>query len=141
MTVPVTDQERALKFYTTKLGFRVKVDVPCPEWPQRWIAMVMPCSSIELVLFTGQDFEEMVGKHMNVMFATNDIEKTYKSLVAHGVEVLAPPKREFWGSYITIKDSEGNMFCVGQDHAKKNKMRCQLSRFFNVFRRCWAGCQ
>lgn len=123
VTVPVRDQERALEFYTTKLGFKVKVDVPCPEWPQRWIALVKPGTEMELVLFTGQDFEEMIGKNMNIMFATDDIDHTYNKLVADGVEVLAPPKREFWGSYITIKDSEGNLFCVAQDHTNDNNVK------------------
>jgi catechol 2,3-dioxygenase-like lactoylglutathione lyase family enzyme len=37
--VPVQDQEKALKFYTEKLGFLKKVDVPISEH-NRWLTVV-----------------------------------------------------------------------------------------------------
>jgi catechol 2,3-dioxygenase-like lactoylglutathione lyase family enzyme len=37
-TIPVTDQERALAFYTEKLGFRLITDQPFNE-TQRWIEL------------------------------------------------------------------------------------------------------
>lgn len=115
ISVPVADQDRALKFYTEKLGFTVKVDVPCPEMKQRWIELVQPEAEIELVLYTAPDFENMIGKNMNIMYSTDDVQKTYDQLKAKGVEFLAPPQKEFWGSFVMMKDSEGNLFCVGQE--------------------------
>jgi predicted enzyme related to lactoylglutathione lyase len=118
VSIPVANQDRALKFYTEKLGFTVKVDVPCPEMGQRWIELVKPGTEIELVLYTSPDFENMIGKGMNIMYATDDVQKTYDTLKSKGVEFLAPPQKEFWGTYVMMKDSEGNVFCVGQENVQ-----------------------
>lgn len=124
VTIPVNDQDRALKFYTEKLGFTVKLDIPCPELHQRWIELVHPGSSIELVLFTSEDFESMLGKNMNVMYTTHDIQKMYAELISKGVEILEPPKAEFWGSHMTMRDSEGNMFCISQTNGDCEATAC-----------------
>ncbi|HJW17239.1 MAG TPA: VOC family protein [Flavisolibacter sp.] len=39
ISVPVLDQEKALKFYTEKLGFVKKVDIPLSE-DSRWLTVV-----------------------------------------------------------------------------------------------------
>lgn len=39
LSVPVQDQEKALKFYTDKLGFVKKVDVPISD-DSRWLTVV-----------------------------------------------------------------------------------------------------
>ena len=114
VTIPIVDQDRALEFYTEKLGFTVKVDVPMPDTTVRWIELVKPGSELELVLFTHPDFKDMIGKNMNVLYEVDNVSKTYEELKAKGVEFLAEPKEEFWGSFVIMKDSEGNMFCVAQ---------------------------
>lgn len=116
VSIPATDQARALKFYTEKLGFMLKLDVPCPTTGQRWIALTHPGSSVELVIYTGPDFKDMVGKGMNIMYSTDDVKKTYETLKAKGVEFLSEPQTESWGTYVMMKDSEGNTFCVGQEN-------------------------
>ena len=39
-SVFVDDQQKALEFYTDKLGFQLKVDVP--TGPYRWLTVVSP---------------------------------------------------------------------------------------------------
>lgn len=39
ISIPVQDQEKALSFYTNKLGFVKKVDVPLSE-DSRWLTVV-----------------------------------------------------------------------------------------------------
>lgn len=39
ISIPVQDQEKALKFYTDKLGFMKKVDIPLSE-DSRWLTVV-----------------------------------------------------------------------------------------------------
>ena len=39
-SIPVDDQQKALAFYTEKLGFRKKTDVPMGE--SRWLTVVSP---------------------------------------------------------------------------------------------------
>ena len=119
ISIPVANQDRALKFYTEKLGFTLKADVPCPAMNQRWIELVQPGTEIELLLFTSPGFEDMIGKGMNLMYATDNVQETYETLKAKGVEFLAPPQVEFWGTFVMMKDSEGNIFCVGQESTEK----------------------
>ena len=50
-SIPVRDQDRALEFYTKKLGFRVITDSPF-NGTQRWIELGLPRADTKLVLFT-----------------------------------------------------------------------------------------
>ena len=49
-SVPVQDQEKALKFYIEKLGFIKKTDVPVGEY--KWLTVVSPKeqNGVELLL-------------------------------------------------------------------------------------------
>src|SRR5690349_12821046 len=49
--VPVTDQQRALEFYTNALGFRVITDQPFDD-KQRWIELGIGRASSGITLFT-----------------------------------------------------------------------------------------
>ena len=40
-SIPVRDQDKALEFYTTKLGFKVITDSPF-DGTQRWIELGLP---------------------------------------------------------------------------------------------------
>ena len=56
--IPVADQERALKFYTEKLGFEVLTDSPLGS--QRWIELQCGRSQTGVVLFTPEGHEDRV---------------------------------------------------------------------------------
>ena len=50
-SIPVTDQDRAVEFFTSKLGFKVVTDQPYDD-KQRWIELGIGNSATRLVLFT-----------------------------------------------------------------------------------------
>ena len=110
--VPVADQDRALAFYTEKLGFGVVTDQPMGPG-QRWIELKIPGSDTGLSLFTPPGHEARVGQFVNFSFYSNDVEKSYAELKAKGVEFLGPPKKEQWGTSVLFKDSEGNQLHLG----------------------------
>src|SRR5436309_14273664 len=58
-SVPVSDQDRALAFYTEKLGFAVATDQPFTD-KQRWIELRIPGAATGLVLFTPEDRKSVV---------------------------------------------------------------------------------
>jgi len=60
VSVPVTDQDRALQFFTKKLGFKVATDQPF-NGKQRWIELLIPGSETGLVLFTPDGHENRIG--------------------------------------------------------------------------------
>ena len=51
VTVPVRDQDRALAFYTERLGFMVATDQPFND-SQRWIELKLKGVDTRVVLFT-----------------------------------------------------------------------------------------
>ena len=51
VSIPSRDQNRALDFYTDKLGFTIITDQPFDE-KQRWIELRIPKAETRVVLFT-----------------------------------------------------------------------------------------
>jgi hypothetical protein len=64
-------------------------------------------------LFTPPGQEDRVGTIVPFSLRADDVEGTYETLKARGVEFLAPPKKEPWGTSVTFKDSEGNSLHFG----------------------------
>ena len=61
VSIPTTDQDRALAFWTGKMGFRVVTDQPMGE-TQRWIELGIPGAETGVVLFTPD------GQPVNLLF-------------------------------------------------------------------------
>ncbi|MEO6871394.1 MAG: VOC family protein [Chthoniobacterales bacterium] len=114
ISIPVADQNRALDFYTDKLGFTIITDQPFDE-KQRWLELRIPKAETRVVLFTPPGQEERVGSFMNLSFACADIDKTYEELKGRGVEFEGPPEKQPWGTYAKFKDSEGNLFVLSEE--------------------------
>lgn len=111
ISIPVRDQNRALDFYTEKLGFTIITDQPF-DGKQRWIELRIPTAETRIALFTAEGEEKRIGSFMNLSFKCDDIDHTYKELSARGVEFEGPPEKQSWGTYAKFKDSEGNSFVV-----------------------------
>jgi catechol 2,3-dioxygenase-like lactoylglutathione lyase family enzyme len=109
-SIPVSDQDRALAFYTEKVGFRLLTDQPFSD-KQRWIELGIPGSDTPVVLFR---FDEGLkpGGNMNVTFWTDDVEGTSRELKSKGVEFVMEPKRQDWGTAAAFKDVDGNRFVL-----------------------------
>lgn len=108
--IPVTNQDRALAFYTEKLGFRLVTDQPYSD-EQRWIELGIPGADTRIVLFRfGEDLKP--GAKMNVTFWADDVEATARELKSKGVEFVMEPKREEWGTAAAFRDVDGNCFVL-----------------------------
>jgi predicted enzyme related to lactoylglutathione lyase len=114
VSIPVADQNRALDFYTEKLGFTIITDQPFDE-KQRWIELRVPKAETRVVLFTTEGDEKRIGSMMPMSYACDDIDKTYEELKGRGVEFEGPPQKQPWGKYAMFKDSEGNRFVLSAD--------------------------
>ena len=110
-SVPVTNQDASLEFYTKKLGFKVITDAPF-DGTQRWIELGLPRAETRLVLFTAPGQEQMVGGFMNISFMTDDVEATARELKARGVEFVQDPQKADWGTAAIFKDCDGNQFVL-----------------------------
>ena len=110
-SIPVSDQQRALEFWTTKLGLKVATDQPFDD-NQRWIELSIPGAHSRIVLFTPPGHEERIGGFSNIVFFSDDVQGTYKELVSRGVEFSQEPQKADWGTSSMFKDPDGNIFLI-----------------------------
>ena len=113
VSVPVADQSRAKKFYAESLGFGVEMDVrDAMGRGKSWI-MLKPKeggASITLVNW----FETMpAGSLRGLVLTVGDLDAEYARLKASKIDVDAP-RRESWGRFVTLRDSEGNGLVLQQ---------------------------
>ena len=109
--IQVRDQDRALRFYTEKLGFRILTDQLFSE-SQRWIELSIPGADTAVVLFTPPGHEDRIGTFVNSSWEVDDVEKTFGELQKNGVEFVGEPQKQPWGTFVTMKDSEGNQIVL-----------------------------
>ncbi len=128
--VYVLNQESAFDFYTNKLGFKVKMDVPMGA-DTRWLTVTPPEQpELEITLFpmtVGQKFNEETVKSMTELirngifgpgvFTCKDIYATYEELKNKGVEFMKSPTKEFYGTEALFKDDSGNWFSLVQQQS------------------------
>ena len=112
VSIPTRDQDRALAFYTGKLGFKVMTDQPFDE-KQRWIELQIPGADTRVVLFTADAHADRIGTPFNGAFQSDDVEKTYAELRERGVEFVSEPAKQGWGTFAIFKDPDGNQFVIG----------------------------
>jgi catechol 2,3-dioxygenase-like lactoylglutathione lyase family enzyme len=110
-SVPVRDQQRALEFYTRKLGFQVLTDAPFGNGV-RWIELGLGGAQTRIVLFTAPGHEDRIGTFTGISLECDSVEKTHAELSARGVEFTQPPKKEHWGTSAIFKDADGNQFVL-----------------------------
>ncbi len=113
VNIPVRDQKRAVNFYTEKLGLTIATDQEMGPDGQRWIELRIPGAETLVTLFTPEGHEDRIGTFVPLSLWADDVEATYTTLKARGVEFVAPPKREPWGTSVIFKDSEGNQLHLG----------------------------
>ena len=109
-SIPVSDQDVSLKFYTEKLGFKVATDQEMAPGRQRWIELMIPGSDTNLALFTPDGHESRIGGFQPMTFWTDDVFATAEQMKKKGVELTAEPKKEIWGTMAKFKDPDGNEF-------------------------------
>jgi len=114
-SVPVKDQDKALKFYTTKLGFIKKTDVPVGEY--KWLTVVSPNeqNGVELLLeplgFEPAKEYQKALKDAGIpwtSFMVDDLKKEYESLKGLGVEFSMEPKEVGPTMIAVLDDTCGN---------------------------------
>jgi predicted enzyme related to lactoylglutathione lyase len=109
--IPVSDQDRALKFYTEQMGFLVATDQPMGPG-QRWIELRIAHSPTRVVLFTPDGHEDRIGTFFNGALGCDNVEATYRQLSQRGVEFVEPPTTQPWGTFAKLRDPDGNTFVL-----------------------------
>lgn len=111
VSIAVTDQNKALAFYTEKLGFKLIVDEAFDK-TSRWIELQPPGGQTRVVLIKARPGDPRVGSLTNIVFTSDDIEKTYFDMKVKGVHFKEPPNRQPWGLFTQFADPDGNVFVL-----------------------------
>jgi catechol 2,3-dioxygenase-like lactoylglutathione lyase family enzyme len=108
VVVPVGDQDRALEFFVTKLGFETRIDGTYGEG-ERWIEVAPPGAATTIALVRAPEGDP---GGIEVSFATQDAEVDHATLRARGVDADAELIRmgEFVPPMFTFRDVDGNRF-------------------------------
>ena len=114
-SVPVDDQDKALKFYTEKLGFVKKTEIPMGE--HKWRTVVSPNeqNGVELLLepmgFEPARVYQKALKDAGIpytSFKVIDLSKEYKRLSGEGVKFSMEPKEMGPVKMAVLDDTCGN---------------------------------
>lgn len=123
VTIFVADQDRSLRFYVDRLGFKLVADFVIP-YGIRWVAVAPQDGTAILALVTPRpDAEEhrYIGKARQIVFLTEDVLAKYQTWSERGVTFHHPPTQPPWGGVVTsFEDPDGNTFSlVGFDEVTR----------------------
>jgi catechol 2,3-dioxygenase-like lactoylglutathione lyase family enzyme len=114
--VPVADQDRAIEFYTEKLGFEKRLDTPFGQG-DRWVEVAPPGAATTIALVQPREGDP-TGIETRVAFTSGQIDADHSDLRAKGVDVdaevmrMGPPVPPMF----FFRDQDGNtLLVVGQD--------------------------
>ncbi|SDC80346.1 Catechol 2,3-dioxygenase [Geodermatophilus telluris] len=110
VSVPVSDQEAAVRFWTGTAGLQVLADAefaPGVRWVQ--VGVLGAATSLSLVTW----FERMPpGSLQGVVFEVDDVDAAYARLSAAGLRFEGPLTTEAWGRQAVFRDPDGNGFVL-----------------------------
>ena len=120
-TVYVSDQEKALHFYTEVLGFVKKTDFS--QGPYRWLTVASPeepnGAELQLALNNNpaaKTYQQAIFQQGQpaAMFYTDDVQSDYERMKARGAEFTMPPKDVTASKIAMVNDTCGNLIQLTQ---------------------------
>ncbi len=109
-SVLVSDQDKALDFYTKVLGLEKRVENPTPDGP-RFLTVGVKGDEFQLVLWPGTpgQAEPAMGRPpASITIESDDCRKTVEELKARGVEFVSDVLEFPWGYVAQFQDPDGN---------------------------------
>lgn len=110
-SIVITNEEQAVDFYTNRLGFQLVADFPTP-FGSRFLMFAPPGGGARIVATKAvPGVEWKAGVFTNIAFEAEDVQATYESLRARGVQFIQAPERQPWGGLqARFADQDGNIF-------------------------------
>jgi catechol 2,3-dioxygenase-like lactoylglutathione lyase family enzyme len=119
VTLYVTDQDAAKKFYTDNLGFVEATDVSMgdgfrwvtiihPDHPELQVTLMRPGPPLDAEVATAVSRALANGTMGGFGLSTTDCHQTYAELTAKGVEFVQPPSERPYGIEAVMRDNSGN---------------------------------
>lgn len=105
--VPVTDQDRALKFYVDELGFEKRLDVPMPQPGARWIEVAPPQSLTTIALVAAQHGQP-IGVETGIRLTADDAADVHARFLEKSIDVDALLRWDGVPPMFAFRDQDGN---------------------------------
>lgn len=127
VTLYVTDQDEAKRFYVDLLGFVEATDTSLGDG-FRWVTVAHPDHpELEVTLMLpGPPLDEDVAEAVRRALAsgtmggfglsTTDCQQTYEELSAKGVQFVQPPSDRPYGVEAVMRDNSGNWLVLVEQH-------------------------
>ena len=115
----INDQDKALTFYTSKLGFLIKDDLPLGEF--RWITLVAPGEENDTELLLEPNNHPAAKVYQKsiyadgipaAMFGVEDLQADYEKLVDQGVKFTMTPRVMDGFKMAVFDDTCGNLIQI-----------------------------
>jgi catechol 2,3-dioxygenase-like lactoylglutathione lyase family enzyme len=122
-SVLVDDQEKALRFYTERLGFLKKHDIPMGA--ARWLTVVSPGDADGVELLLEPDEHPAAGPFKRALvedgipftsFGVDNVQAEFDRLSAAGVQFTQPPVAMGPVTTAVLDDTCGNLIQIAQKH-------------------------
>jgi predicted enzyme related to lactoylglutathione lyase len=111
VAVPVTDVDRAKRFYTEQVGFNADHDHKISD-TLRFVQLTPPGSACSISIGTGVT-DAAPGSVTGLQMVVTDIEAARRQLADGGVDVSEV--QDFpWGRFVFFADPDGNRWAVQQ---------------------------
>ena len=111
LAVPVSDIDRAKRFYTEQIGFNADYDHRVDE-NTRFVQLTPPGSACSILLDHGMTGMQP-GSLEGIQIVIADADAARKQLLDNGVE--ASEVQEFpWGRFVFFSDPDGNSWSLQQ---------------------------
>lgn len=114
-TLFVSDQDKALDYYTTNFGFEKVADNPGPEG--RFLLMSYKGQGWPILLWPGVGGRTASETDTTgtVFLQSDDLRKDFAELKARGVAFVEPEPEDYtWGVRVTALDPDGNRIALRQ---------------------------
>src|SRR5437868_4746548 len=115
-SVYVNDLDKAVDFYTNKLGFELRQDQSFGEGTgMRWVEVAPKggTTSISLIKDHGGWTPEKVGQFTGLVLTTDNIINDYETLSSRGVKFTESPNLQFYGMMqAQFEDQDGNGYVL-----------------------------
>ncbi len=111
VAIPVSDVDRAKRFYVDQVGFNADHDHAVSD-EIRFVQLTPPGSACSIALGRGI-VDTPPGSVQGMQLVVSDIDAARAELVERGVEV-SEVQRFDWGAFVFFSDPDGNGWAVQQ---------------------------
>ena len=107
--VYVEDQEKAVDFWTSQVGFEVRVEKEMGP-SAKWIELGPPGAESGIVIYPKSMMADWAERKPSIVFDCQNLTETFQELQSRGVVFQQEPQNMPWGPFAIFLDTESNWF-------------------------------